>query len=314
MTRRRLVLLLVATLTLVGCAAQPAHPAQPATLPADATAADAAAAASAAAGVAIVENVDFGGPAGIRLDVCLPSVPPVPANGAPLPAIISVHGGGWYQGDKAERPWRESCAWLASEGFVVFQTNYRLAPQHPFPAGIEDVAAAVDWIRSPVQAARFGYDPARLGAFGDSAGGNLVALLATHGQGDNTLGRRVAAVVELSAPVDLTAHGTTLGPLAVPFQNVQLSYLGCDSYADCAQAGAASPSTQVDATDPPFFVVHATEEFIPVEQADAFVGSLTGAGVSVTYHRVASDEHALDLLTTSLRGEIARWLHSRLGS
>lgn len=299
---------MVATLTLVGCAAQSANPAESAALTTP------SAMTAAADRVAIVENVDFGGPAGIRLDVCLPAVPPAQANGAPLPAIISVHGGGWYEGDKAERPWRESCAWLASEGFVVFQTNYRLAPQHPFPAAIEDVAAAVDWIRAPQQAQRFGYDPARLGAFGDSAGGNLVSLLATHGQGDNRSGRRVAAVVELSAPVDLTLEGTALGPLERPFQNVQLSFLGCDSYDSCPQASAASPSLQVDATDPPFFIVHASEEFIPVEQADAFVGRLQTAGVDVTYHRVESSEHALSLLTTELRVSIAAWLHHRLAA
>lgn len=302
----RLAGLAVATLALAGCAGQTAHPGAVSTTdPESAT----------NTSIEVVEDLDFGAPDGVRLDVCRPAE----VTDEPLPAIISVHGGGWYQGDKSQPLWRDSCEWLASEGFVVFQTNYRLAPEHPFPAAIEDVATAVEWIREDAQADRFGYDPARLGAFGDSAGGNLVSLLATWGEGDNTTGTRVAAVVELSAPVDLTAEGTELGPLEPSFQNVQLAYLGCDSYNDCPDAAAASPSLQVDATDPPFFVVHATEEFIPVEQADVFVGLLDAAGIDVTYRRIESDAHALDLLSIDsssddLRAEIAGWLHSHLGS
>lgn len=272
--------------------------------------------------VEFFDDLDFGAPDGVRLDVCMPADErgdepgdePGDDAAEPYPAIISVHGGGWSQGDKAQPTWRDSCAWLASEGFVVFQTNYRLAPEHPFPAAIDDVTAAVEWIRDDEQVERFGYDPQRLGAFGDSAGGNLVSLLATRGDGDNTAGTRVAAVVELSAPLDLTRDGIDLGDLDVGFQQVQLDYLGCASYDDCAVARDASPFYQVDDTDPPFFIVHAAEEFIPVEQADAFVDLLEADGIDVTYERREGTGHALALLDDDLRAAIGEWLRDQLAA
>lgn len=261
----------------------------------------------AAQGVRITEDLEFGGPADLRLDVC------EPAGGETLrPAIIAIHGGGWTRGDKQDRPWREACEWLAAEGYVVFQTNYRLAPEHPYPAALEDLTMAVDWIRDAHQAERFGHDPDRLGAFGDSAGGNLAALLGTRGTGDTGLGSRVGAVVELSAPIDLTLDGVRRGGLSLDFQQVQLDYLGCVSYDDCAVAAEASPSHYIDESDPPFFVVHSSEEFIPVEQADDFVARLRAVGVDVTYVRVEGSEHGLSVLDDALRGRIIAWLGSQL--
>jgi acetyl esterase len=261
-------------------------------------------------GVTVVDDLDYGAPGGVRLDVCMPDDDAA----EPRAAIIGVHGGSWSGGDKGQRPWREICAWLASEGFVVFQTNYRLAPANPYPAGIDDVTTAVGWIRDDAQADRFGYDPARLGAFGDSAGANLTALLGTRGEGDTTTGSRVAAVVDLSGPIDLTREGAALGDLAEDFQRVELAYLGCASFDDCPDALDASPLYQVDASDPPFFVAHSVDEFIPVEQAEVFVEALEAVDVDVTYVAVPGTAHALSLLyDQSLRDEIAGWLHDRLG-
>jgi acetyl esterase/lipase len=295
-TKIRHGLLVAAVIALTGCGAvqQSAAPNSPPS--------------ASYAGVQFVDDLDFGAPQGVRLDVCLPEAP----SARPYPAIISVHGGGWSRGDKAQRPWRDACAWLASEGFVVFQPNYRLAPEHPYPAAVDDLDTAIEWIRDGAQVARFGYDPARLGAFGDSAGGNLVALLGTRGEGDTAEGTRVAAVVELSAPLDLTRAGISRGNLDADFQRVQLDYLGCDSYDDCPVARAASPFYQVDASDPPFFVAHSVDEFIPVEQARQFVGTLEAAGIDATFVPVAGSRHALRLLDAPLRASIGEWLRERL--
>jgi acetyl esterase len=283
--------LVAAALLLAGCGTEPSAPPR-----------------AGGSALTVVEDIAFGAPEGVRLDVCLPETD----GSERLPAVISVHGGGWSQGDKAERPWREVCTWLASEGFVVFQPNYRLAPEHPFPAAIDDVTAAVEWIRDDEQVERFGHDPDRLGAFGDSAGGNLVSLLGTRGEGNTSSGTRVSAVVELSAPIDLTREGTTLGALSVDFQRVQLDYLGCSSYDHCPTARDASPLYEVDASDPPFFVAHSAEEFIPVEQAEEFVAELEHAGVDVTYFPVAGGDHALNLLGDDLRARIVEWLREHL--
>ena len=296
--QRARILVPAMLLLLAGCtAATPPQPAQPALAP-PSTAYD---------GVTFVDDLEFGAADSVRLDVCLPE-----GDGSALPAVISVHGGGWSQGDKGQRPWRDACAWLAGQGFVVFQPNYRLAPEHPYPAAVDDLTAAIEWIRNDEQTQRFGHDPSRLGAFGDSAGGNLVALLGTRGEGDTGAGTRVAAVVALSAPLDLTRAGTGLGDLDSGFQRTQLDYLGCDSYDDCPAAEAASPALQVDPTDPPFFLAHSTDEFIPVEQAESFVGRLEAAAVDATYVPVAGAGHALDLLDDDLRRAISEWLRVRL--
>lgn len=254
-------------------------------------------------GVRFVDDVDFGGPDGIRLDVCLPES--TPAGGSPT--VLAVHGGGWREGDKGQPVWRDSCAWLASEGFAVFQPNYRLAPEHVFPAALEDLETAVRWLRQPQQVERYGHDPSRLAGFGDSAGGNLVALLATRGAGAG-----LDAVVELSAPIDLTAAGAQLGGLGEGFQQVQLDYLGCAELPNCAAATGASPMHHVDAGDPPFLIVHSLGDFIPFEQAEAFALRLGEAGVDAELVPVEGSEHALGMLDGDLRERIASWLRERL--
>lgn len=91
-----------------------------------------------------------------------------------LPAVLYVHGGGFRILSK-DTHWVMALA-FARRGHVVFNIDYRLAPRHPFPAAIEDAAAAYAWVAA--NAARYGGDPQRLVLAGESAGANLVAALA----------------------------------------------------------------------------------------------------------------------------------------
>lgn len=263
---------------------------------------------AASAGIAVVEDVRYDTVDGVPvfLDVCLP---PDTDISQPRPALISVHGGSWTRGDKAAPGWRAVCTWLASEGFATFSLNYRLAPKHVFPAAITDVAAAVEWMREPEQLNRFGIDPERIGAFGGSAGGNLVSLLGVTGSGPLTAGSRVAAVATLSGPMDLTgAHATD------SFKPVQLSYLGCTHYAACTSAEAASPQFHIDASDPPFLIAHSTEEMIPLGQATQFVEELRGAGVDADFVTVDGDLHALELLDETLSIRVLEFFGEKLAA
>jgi acetyl esterase len=269
--------------------------------------------------VRVLEDVSYGS-ADARSDVCLPPDDALdgvtgmaePESSQPRAAVLLVHGGSWRRGDKADPYWRNTCEWLASEGFVVVSANYRLAPEHPYPAAIEDLRRAVGWMRAGPQLAWLDIDPGRIGVFGGSAGGNLAALLALEDEGDLDEGSRVSAAVDLSAPVDLTAASLTLGVPQPAFLQYQLDYLGCADYSRCPSAHAASPLYDVDPTDPPFFVAHSRAERVPHEQSDALVDALREEGVPVEYVRVDGTAHSIAMLDDGLKERVAVWLTAAL--
>jgi acetyl esterase len=100
---------------------------------------------------------------------------PTGAGAAPLPILVWYHGGGWVIGDLDTAD--TTCRKLANRsGALVVSVDYRLAPEHPAPAPAEDCWAALCWVAGA--ATQLGGDPSRLAVGGDSAGGNLSALLA----------------------------------------------------------------------------------------------------------------------------------------
>jgi acetyl esterase len=117
-----------------------------------------------------VEDIAADGPAG---PIPLRVYTPVAAGSTALPAIIYFHGGGFVVGDLD--CYDGPCRTLTNEsGCRVISVDYRLAPEHPFPAAVEDCFAAAKWVE--VNAPDLGVDPNRLAIAGDSAGGNLAAV------------------------------------------------------------------------------------------------------------------------------------------
>ncbi|MBC7594312.1 MAG: alpha/beta hydrolase [Kineosporiaceae bacterium] len=92
-----------------------------------------------------------------------------------LPVVINFHGGGWVQGNPEQSEWAASRIAVGVEAVVV-SVAYRLAPEHPYPAAVNDCWAATLWVHE--HAAELGGDPGRIAVMGDSAGGNLAAVTA----------------------------------------------------------------------------------------------------------------------------------------
>jgi acetyl esterase len=126
--------------------------------------------------VASVADRNIPGPGGdLPVRIYVPAGASAPAGGAGLPVLVWLHGGGWVIGD-LETADGTVRAMANGAGVVVVSVDYRLAPENPFPAAVDDAVAAVRWVAD--NAAELGVDPARLAVGGDSAGGNLAAVVA----------------------------------------------------------------------------------------------------------------------------------------
>jgi acetyl esterase len=123
--------------------------------------------------VAAVVPLSIPGPAGVIAARLYRGAGTAPD--AELPALLYLHGGGWVIGDLESHD--TLCRALANHaGCAVIAVDYRLAPEHVFPAAVEDSVAALRWIAAEAEGLRI--DPARIAVGGDSAGGNLAAVLA----------------------------------------------------------------------------------------------------------------------------------------
>jgi acetyl esterase/lipase len=221
----------------------------------------------------------------LHIDAFLPAT-----RGPRRPAVLFVHGGGWIGGDKASI--ETEARWAAQLGFVTFSVEYRLAPDHPYPAAVEDVRAAVRWLRARAQIARFHIDPKRIGALGASAGGHLVAMLATMGTGTPTTGSRVRVAVSWSGITDMTRESATYS--AVRGSPAIAGFLLCtyDQPGCAKKQRKASPITYVDRTDAPMLLVNTEDEIVPPDQARVMAAALRAARVPNKLVVMPGDLHA----------------------
>ena len=216
-----------------------------------------------------------GGPLALRL------YEPAHAGAGPLPILVYYHGGGWIRGDLDTHD--DVCRYLCHHGgCLVASVDYRLAPEHRFPAALDDCDAATRWVAG--NAARLGADPARLAVGGDSAGGNIACgvTLRTRERGEPVIAFQllIYPATDLAGESEskrLYSSGYLLD--SMPFYVA--SYIGPQGD---AAAPLASPLCAPDLSGlPPAFVL--TAGFDPLrDEGEAYAARLQAAGVR-TAHR-----------------------------
>lgn len=187
--------------------------------------------------------------------------------GSNHPAVIFIHGGAWSAGDKSgyEGYYAEK---YAHAGFSVISINYRLAemnkPETHWPAQLQDAQLAVRWVRA--HAARFGIDPKRICAFGDSAGAHLALFLGTlkyalpgdRSQIHKEQSPSVRCVVDMFGPADLTYPDFTKLFRAPPV-------FGGKSFEDAPELWkAASPLFKMNSKTAPVMIIQGRKDHIVV--------------------------------------------------
>jgi len=215
------------------------------------------------------------------------------------PLIVWIHGGAWRAGDKRQCP----AIRFVEKGYVVASVNYRLTNQAIFPAQIEDCKAAIRWLRA--NADEYQIDPKRVGVWGSSAGGHLVALLGTSGDvkdlSGDALGKadfssRVQAVCDFFGPTDLLqmdAHALETAPFKHDAPDSPESMLvGGPIQENPEKVARANPITYVTPDDPPFLIVHGDQDrLVPIHQSQLLAEALEKAGVPHRFHRVEGAGH-----------------------
>jgi acetyl esterase/lipase len=226
-------------------------------------------------GIVVLRDVVFGkgGTEDLHADIAYPKN----ATG-PLPAVIYIHGGGWIGGTDKEG----DITGLAHHGYFAASIEYRLSNVAKWPAQIQDCKLAVRWLRA--NAAKYNVDPNRIGTWGASAGGHLVACLGTMAdvkeyEGDGGypgVSSAVQAVVDYFGPTDFT-HAGIYSPEAIRLTQ-ELFGVPYEQNPDLWKSG--SPVFYVKTGDPPMLLVHGdADTLVPLAQSTVFDAALTQAGV-----------------------------------
>ena len=211
--------------------------------------------------------------------------PTVPADA--LGVLVWLHGGGWYVGD-VESFDRVTRQLANASGAVCLSVEYRLAPEHPYPAAVQDARAAVAWAAA-AGAGQLGTDPARVVVGGDSAGGNLAAVAARHERG--AVRSQVLVYPALDATMDSDSYREFADGHMLRAQDMEQCweiYLGDADRAD----PDVSPLTADDlAGVAPAYIAVAGHDVLR-DDGLRYAQALRAAGVDVTVERYDDMVHS----------------------
>ena len=244
-----------------------------------------------ASDVDIIRNVEYGTGGGrpLKLDIVRPKEQPKGL----MPAVVYVHGGGWAGG--AKEAGIPEVLTLARRGYFCATIEYRLSDEAKWPAQIQDCKCAIRWMRA--HAKEYNVDPNRIGVWGASAGGHLVALLGTSGDAKMLEGTggwqdqssRVNAVCDWFGPTDFMWYYDHYKDNALMTADVFKDKAGDDLISRlfggkfwerkglCRQA---SPLSYVSKDDPPFLIMQGDNDpLVPMVHSEMLHNALTKAGV-----------------------------------
>jgi acetyl esterase/lipase len=211
-----------------------------------------------------------------------------------FPAVVCIHGGGFRAGTRQR--YLPVAYHLAQHGYVAAVVSYRLSPMAQFPAPVEDVKAAVRFLRA--NAARFQIDPERIGAVGGSAGGHLALMLGLTGGVAEFEGpgphqdqsSRVQAVVNFYGPTDLTKSYEP--GKSVDAAQVLPMFLGGDVEHNRPAHLRASPLHWVSPNDAPTLTIHGTNDnYVAYEHGVWLTERLEAAGVPAKLETIDGGGH-----------------------
>jgi acetyl esterase/lipase len=216
------------------------------------------------------------------------------ADGRLRPCVVWIHGGGWRSGSKSGGATRLSDL-VATGEYVGASIDYRLLDVAHWPAQIYDCKAAIRYLRDNSKS--LGINPDKIGVWGASAGGHLASLLGTSGdvnevEGDvGTIGvsSHVACVVDFCGPSDFLLPGIG-SPRAS--EQISLTFFGGPLKEKEDAARQASPVTFVTADDPPFLIMHGTQDnTVSIRQAERLYEAQRQAGASTMFVKIEGGSH-----------------------
>ena len=240
------------------------------------------------------------------------STPGSPTAG-PFPAVIVVHGGGWAGGNKAmEGEVQPILGPLTQGGLAWFSVDYRLSRQARYPACIEDVETAVQFVRN--HAKEYNIDPEKIALSGDSAGGHIVNMLAVRATPDHPE-RRLAAVVCFYGPNDLVEDSFRRN---TPSPSLQALFGIPPNKLDTATVKLlqdASPTAFVSPNLPPYLLLHGTaDQSVDYPGSIIWKEDLDALGVPCELITIPMGVHVMgnwDKMNppqTAYKGQVVAWL------
>jgi acetyl esterase len=201
----------------------------------------------------------------------------VPKGNGPFPVVVYLHGGGWIAGSAKSH--RKLGMQFAEAGFLTINVDYRLAPEYPFPAGLEDCVFAIKWAGE--NAGRWNGDARKIAVGGDSAGGNLTAASLTSLAAEKYSGPKPKAAVLIYGVYDFRA---TLGRSKGEMDGMAKAYVGSANFPALLDDARVSPLRAIKAGAlPPSIVVCGTADAL-LPESHAIDAALKQADISHELH------------------------------